>query len=135
MGVVGPIDNADEAGFSLLGLVYAIGRITDPNFARLAADESYRILFTKAWTPELQERFMDEIIGGNLDVEIATDLTSDNFITISADGTVTETVFGTEVGQLMNLGWSLDIENSMLWAPELGAGEDAVDALFFFLLF
>jgi hypothetical protein len=48
------------------------------------------------------------------------------------------TVYGDEVSTLMNAGWTLDIENSMLLAPEaLGAAEgfEAADLLVLLLFF
>ncbi len=58
-------------------------------------------------------------------------MTYTNFV--NADGSVS--VFGNEVGDLMSRGWTLDIENSMLWAPEAAEGEEAVDLLFLLFLF
>jgi hypothetical protein len=70
----------------------------------------------------MQEAWMDQIIGNLSDVEIMSPLTPENFI--NAEGA--ETVFGQEVSQLLNLGWTPDIENSMLVAPEALEGGEAL---------
>ena len=114
--------NVSFAGSGLVGAaVPVIGRLADT--IKLLGNPDYNLLYSPYYEgiqgDLMQARWMEEIIASNSDVQIVSDLTADNMV---------GHIFGDEVSELMNSGWTLDIENSTLLAPEslepaLGWGE------------